>query len=182
MLSKEPQWVAVYTSSRAEKQVCRRLTEMGVENYVPMRRVRHRWSDRVKIVEEPLITSYVFARIKDVQVVPVRELDGVVWLVSFHGEVATIPDEQIDAMRQFVESEKAIAIYETSRLREGATVMVMDGPFEGRKGVIISDCEGGNFAIRIDALSISLVVYIDQNLLHVCQKDKKSKGLFHKND
>lgn len=182
MLSKEPQWIAIYTTSRAEKQVCRRLSEMGIENYLPLRRVRRHWSDRIKIVEEPLIKSYVFARIVDTQLVSVRDLYGVSWVISFRREVATIPDDQIEAMRQFVESEKEVAVMESARLREGASVVIVDGPFEGRKGVIISDCDKGNFAIRIEALNISLVVNIDPLLLRPCKAENSAKGLFYKND
>ncbi len=180
MLSDEPQWVAVYTSSRAEKKVSDRLTEAGIENYLPLRRVKRRWSDRVKIVEEPLIKSYTFARITLKQETPLRGIDGVVWIVAFRGKVATIPDAEIEAMRQFVDSEKTVAVYETSRLKFGAAVEVTDGPFAGRRGEIVSDCVDGNFAIRIDALSFSLVVDIDQNILRPVKTEKKTKGLFYK--
>ena len=180
MLSDEPQWVAVYTSSRAEKKVSDRLTEAGIENYLPLRRVKRRWSDRVKIVEEPLIKSYTFARITLKQETPLRDIAGVVWIVAFKGKVATIPDAEIEAMRQFVDSEKSVAVYETSRLKFGAAVEVTDGPFAGRRGEIVSDCVDGNFAIRIDALSVSLVVDIDQNILRPLKTEKKTKGLFYK--
>ena len=180
MLSDEPQWVAVYTSSRAEKKVSDRLTEAGIENYLPLRRVKRRWSDRVKIVEEPLIKSYTFARITLKQETPLRDIAGVVWIVAFKGKVATIPDAEIEAMRQFVESEKSVAVYETSKLKFGAAVEITDGPFVGRRGEIVSDCQDGNFAIRIDALSFSLVVDIDQNILRAVKADKKAKGLFYK--
>lgn len=180
MLSDDPQWVAVYTTSRAEKQVALRLTEAGIENYLPLRRVKRHWSDRVKIVEEPLIKSYAFARITSKQEYTLRGINGVVWIIAFKGKVATIPDEEIEAMRQFVESEKAVAVYETTKLKFGSTVEVTDGPFEGRRGEIVSDCKDGNFAIRIEALSFSLVVDIDQNILRAVKAEKKAKGLFYK--
>ena len=180
MLSDKPQWVAVYTSSRAEKQVAARLTEAGIENYLPLRRVKHRWSDRIKIVEEPLIKSYTFARITAKQEYSLRGINGVVWIIAFKGKVATIPDEEIEAMRQFVESEKPVAVYETSKLKFGAAVEITDGPFKGRRGEIVSDCKDGNFAIRIDALSFSLVVDVNQNILRALKAEKKPKGLFYK--
>ena len=114
MLSDEPQWVALYTNSRAEKRVADRLTEAGIENYLPLRRVKRHWSDRIKVVEEPLIKSYTFARITARQETSLRNVDGVVWIVAFRGKVATITDEQIEAMRQFVDSEKAVAVYEAT--------------------------------------------------------------------
>ena len=182
MLSDVPQWIAIYTSSRHEKQVALRLAEIGVESYLPLRRVRRHWSDRVKIVEEPLIKSYLFARIRNVDLDRVRAVTGVAWIVSFGKVVATIPDDQIETMRRFVDSEKEIAVYETSCLREGATVEIIEGVLQGCRGVIISGCKEGNFAIRIDALCVSMVAEIDQNLLRVCRGVKKDKGIFHKQE
>lgn len=180
MLSNDPQWVAIYTNSRAEKRVAERLTEAGIENYLPLRRVKHRWSDRIKIVEEPLIHSYAFARITDKQQEKLKGIDGVVWIVSFNQSVAVIPDEQIEAMRQFVDSEKAVALYEASQLHYGAHVEITEGVFEGRRGEIISDCKDGNFAIRIEALSFTLVVGIDPNILRPIRVMAKKKGIFDK--
>ena len=180
MLSDDPQWVAVYTASRFEKKVADRLTEAGIENYLPLRRVKHRWSDRIKVVEEPLIKGYAFARITAKQEYQLRAVNGVVWIIAFKGTIATIPDEEIEVMRQFVESEKAVAVYETSKLKFGARVEITEGPFAGRRGEIISDCKEGNFAIRIEALSFTLVVDIDQNILRAVKAEKKPQGIFYK--
>jgi len=180
MLSDEPQWVALYTNSRAEKRVADRLTEAGIENYLPLRRVKRHWSDRIKVVEEPLIKSYTFARITARQETSLRNVDGVVWIVAFRGKVATIPDEQIEAMRQFVDSEKAVAVYEATQLHYGAHVEITEGVFAGRRGEIVSDCKDGNFAIKLEALSVSLLVDIDQNILRPVKVVKKEKGIFNK--
>lgn len=180
MLSDDPQWVAVYTTSRAEKRVAERITEAGIENYLPLRRVKRHWSDRIKVVEEPLIKSYTFARITARQESLLRNVIGVVWIVAFKHSVATIPDEQIEAMRQFVDSEKAVAVYEASQLKYGVHVEITEGPFAGRRGDIISDCKDGNFAIKIEALNFTLVVDIDQNILRPVRAPKKEKGLFNK--
>lgn len=180
MLSDEPQWVAVYTNSRAEKRVAERLTEAGIENYLPLCRVKRRWSDRIKVVEEPLIKGYAFARITARQETSLRNTEGVVWIVAFQGKVSVIPDEQMETMRLFAESEMAIALYEASQLHYGAYVEVTEGVFEGRRGEIVSDCKDGNFAIKLEALSLSLLVNVDQNILRPVKIVKKEKGIFNK--
>ena len=40
-------------------------TEKKIESYCPLNKVRKKWSDRMKTVEEPLFKSYVFARVND---------------------------------------------------------------------------------------------------------------------
>ncbi|HMJ47328.1 MAG TPA: transcription termination/antitermination NusG family protein, partial [Ferruginibacter sp.] len=53
-------WYVVYTRPRWEKKVAATLDERGVENYCPLNRVNRQWSDRKKVVLEPLFKGYVF--------------------------------------------------------------------------------------------------------------------------
>ena len=59
MMDENP-WYAVYTKSRYEKKLADNLREKGIEAYVPLRKVVRQWSDRKKLVAEPLIRSYCF--------------------------------------------------------------------------------------------------------------------------
>ena len=58
-------WYAVYTKPRWEKKVNSLLLQKGIEVYCPLNKVRRKWSDRIKTIEEPLFKSYVFVKIKD---------------------------------------------------------------------------------------------------------------------
>lgn len=165
MLSRIPQWVAVYTRSRAEKRVVKYLSEKGYESYLPLVERRHKWSDRYKMVEEPLFRSYVFVKIKITDVVPVRETAGVCFIVSFAGDIVTIPDNQIDAVRNMVASKQELAVRESNALKKGARVKIVDGAFAGMEGVLVSKCKEGNFAVQIDAIGLSLITSIDRLLL-----------------
>lgn len=165
MLSRLPKWVAIYTRSRAEKCVADLLERQGYECYLPLVERRHRWSDRYKMVSEPLFRSYVFAKIKNTDVSPVRAVQGVCFLVAFGNEIAVIPDEQIDAIRQLVASKQELFVHETSALKKGTRVRVTDGSFAGLEGILISSCKDGNFAVRIDALDVALITSIDRLIL-----------------
>ena len=59
-------WYAVQTRSRHEKVVAHRLTEQGITTFLPTIQEEHRWSDRKKIVELPLFSCYVFAKVAPV--------------------------------------------------------------------------------------------------------------------
>ena len=65
-------WLAVYTRPRWEKKVDQLLKEKGTESYCPLNKVRRKWSDRVKLIEEPLFKSYVFVKIDDLERTQVR--------------------------------------------------------------------------------------------------------------
>src|ERR1700733_1394825 len=57
------QWYAVQTRSRHEKLVAQRFQEHGITAFLPLLNEVRRWSDRKKIVELPLFSCYVFAKI-----------------------------------------------------------------------------------------------------------------------
>ena len=44
-------WYAIQTKPRWEKKVVTLLNEKAIENYCPLNKVLHQWSDRKKIVE-----------------------------------------------------------------------------------------------------------------------------------
>ncbi|MEY3186716.1 MAG: hypothetical protein RL675_540, partial [Bacteroidota bacterium] len=53
------------------------LEKKGFEAYCPLNKVRRKWSDRMKTVEEPLFKSYVFVRVEQKEMTEVRYVDGV---------------------------------------------------------------------------------------------------------
>lgn len=167
MLSQTPQWVAVYTNPRAEKKVYSRLVDRGFEAFLPLIKERRKWSDRYKIVEIPLFSSYVFAKICLTDVAPLRETLGVSFLVSFLGVVETIPEQQIDAVRRLVNANQRLYVEQMQRMRKGARVRIIEGAFAGMEGELISDNKNGNFAVKIHALQLSLVTHIDRLMLQI---------------
>ena len=53
-------WYALYARSRHEKVVDDLLRRKGIETFLPVRKIKRRWSDRVKLIEEPLFKGYLF--------------------------------------------------------------------------------------------------------------------------
>ena len=64
-MATEKKWYALYTKPRWEKKVYRLLSERGMEAYCPLNKVKKKWSDRIKLVEEPLFKSYVFVHTEE---------------------------------------------------------------------------------------------------------------------
>lgn len=173
MLSTEPQWIALYTKPRAEKQVDRALKEAGYEAYLPIRHELHTWSDRKKWVDVPLIKSYIFVRITKTQLSKVKETEGVAWVVRLGNEVSTIPDWQIQELKDFLAAEMQVHMLTVERLQIGKRVRVHSGPMTGREGVLVSNCVEGNFAVEFTGISMAMVVDMDQDLLEVIEEAPK---------
>jgi transcription antitermination factor NusG len=60
----EEKWYALYTKPRAEKLVHQRLIEVEIEAFLPLQKTIRIWSDRKKMIEKPLLSSYVFVKTK----------------------------------------------------------------------------------------------------------------------
>jgi len=168
-LTDKPQWVAVYTTARAEKAATQRIAQdLLLETYLPMHRVVRQWSDRMKLVEVPLLPSYTFVKMTEHDILNVRQVRGVSGIVSFpNSGIAVIPQQDMDAMRRMVESKEAVHVYNTLSLHEGAAVRVVAGHFEGLEGVIVDKCPDGNFAVQIAHLNIYLVMTLEPAVLQV---------------
>lgn len=173
MLNDTPQWVAIYTNPRAEKTTAKNLQDLGFETYLPLQCKLHRWSDRWKKVEVPLITSYLFVKMRKKDVEPIRSANGVSFIVSWHGNAAVIPDSEIESMRRLVDADAQIHVMNDSELKKGAHVRIIEGQFAGMEGTLISNCSGGNFGISISGLNFALVMDIEASILEPIKTAKK---------
>ena len=63
--SSQRHWHVLYTKPRNEKKVAERLSGAGDTVYCPLQKVRRQWSDRLKVIEEPLFKGYAFIHIED---------------------------------------------------------------------------------------------------------------------
>lgn len=165
MLTAEPQWIALYTNPRAEKKVEQNLLREGYEVYLPIIRELHNWSDRKKWVEVPLIKSYIFVKITSAQEIKMRDIQGVSHIVKFKNNVVTVPEREIQMMKDFIAAEIAVQVRTFEQLRPGRAVRIKSGPLSGMLGILVSDCEEGNFAVQITGISMALVTYIQNELL-----------------
>lgn len=133
----ETKWYAVYTRSRWEKKVSEQLNKLKIENYCPLNRVVRQWSDRKKVIEEPLFNSYVFVRVSLSQMNQVRQVFGLVNFVYWLGKPAVIHDSEINLIKDFVSNHQNIKLEKMS-VTIHDTVKVLDGPFVEMEGTIIS--------------------------------------------
>jgi len=157
-------WYAIYTRPRAEKQVFERLLEKSIDAYLPLQKKMRQWSDRKKLVETPLFSSYVFVNIDRSSYDEVLKTHGVVKYISFEGKAATIPGSQIDNLRIIVDSNAEVETEWETR-RKGERVRVNGGPLRGLEGILISDGGKKKVVVRIDSIDQNLVVEVHVGLV-----------------
>lgn len=93
-------WHIIQTRPRWEKKVADCLDQKGFESYCPVKKVRRKWSDRVKTLEQPLFRSCVLVRIAPEQKTDVRLIDGVINFVYHNGKAAQVKEKDIQMLRK----------------------------------------------------------------------------------
>jgi transcription antitermination factor NusG len=162
-------WYAVYTRPRFEKQVLKGLLDQRIDAYLPLLKTIRQWSDRKKMVEVPLFSSYVFVHIDRSSYDQVLQTHGVVKYVSFEGKAATIPASQIDNLRIIIDSnEKVETTWETRR--KGDRVMVTAGSLKGLKGELITDGDRKKVLVRIHGIDQNLTVEVHSSLIEAIRE------------
>ena len=160
-------WLAIYTRPRWEKKVSLLLSEKGLESYCPLNKVRRKWSDRVKVVEEPLFKSYVFVKIGDEDRSAVRMTPGAINFVYWQGKPAVIRDKEIIAIKRFLNEYENVEVQPID-LKVDERVRITNGTFMDHEGKVL-DVRHKTVKVAIDSLGYILVAYIDRTKLTSAQ-------------
>jgi transcription antitermination factor NusG len=153
-------WLAIYSRPRWEKKVTQLLIEKGLETYCPLNKVRRKWSDRMKLVEEPLFKSYVFVKVNDEDRTIVRMTPGVVNFVYWNGKPALIKEKEITAIKQFLNDYENVEV-KPLNLELNQRVKITPGPLMDQEGAVI-ELNRKTVKVAIDSLGYLLVAYIDR--------------------
>lgn len=138
-MTENKKWFAVYTRPRWEKKVAEILTRKKVENYCPLNKVVHQWSDRKKIIHEPLFTSYVFVRIPTTEMTSVKQTSGVINLVHWLGKPAVIRDSEIETIKAFLSEHSNIRLEKIPiNINVNDRIRIIGGPLREQEGHVLS--------------------------------------------
>lgn len=131
-------WYVLYTRSRHEKKVEEELLKQGFESYCPKTKHLKKWSDRKKIVEEPLFKSYCFVKILENQKYEVLTTLGVVKFISFGGKSATLRSEIVERIKSMLNEFESREV-NIEKLNEKDNVLIKSGVFIDNKGIVLED-------------------------------------------
>lgn len=156
-------WLAIYSRPRWEKKVNKILVENGYECYCPLNKVRRKWSDRVKIVEEPLFKSYIFVKVREAERTAVRMLPGVINFVYWNGKPAVIKEREINTIKRFLNEHENVEVQPIS-VHLNQRVKITSGLLMDQEGQVV-DVQRKTVKVAIDSLGYMLVAYIDKTKL-----------------
>ncbi|MBR9921803.1 MAG: UpxY family transcription antiterminator [Bacteroidetes bacterium] len=160
----EYRWFAVYTRYKGEKMAFRQLSRKGIQAYLPLQKLVRQYTRKVKTVELPLISCYVFVRIIQSEYVKVLETEQVVDFVRFSRNLISIPEREIDIMRRIL-GEGWEVTAEPGGLHKGDEVEIVAGNLTGLHGRLLEEPNRSQVLVNLDRLGYTLRMSIDKKLL-----------------
>ena len=165
MASQDLPWYVLYTKPRNEKKVARRLSEAGYTVYCPLQKVRRRWSDRTKVVEEPLFKSYLFIQIEDHRRDEVFTYPGTGRYLFWLRRPAQVRPVEINTIKKWL-GEYSHEDIDISHIQTGALVRIDSGPFTGEEAVLLDKCNK-KAVVQLKELGLQLSLSLSNSDLSV---------------
>lgn len=169
------QWYALRVKSNCEKVVSTVVRHKGFEEFLPLYRSYHRWSDRQKSVELPLFPGYVFCRIDARFRLPILTVPGALHFVGIGKTPVAIEESEILAIQHAVHSGLPAEPWEY--LRAGQLVRLVQGPLEGLEGILIETRKGYRVVVSVTLLQRSLAVEIERDWVTPIGNDRNPIAL-----
>ena len=153
-------WFAVHTRSKCERKVTTQLNDMQIKSFLPSVKEIRSWSDRRKVIDQPLFPGYVFVRIpsEDRVRVSVLRINGVVGFVGVQGQGIPIPEAEIESIQTLLSSRVPFEPYPF--LRVGEKVRIRGGYLDGIEGILAAKNSDQSVVISIDLIQRSLAVRV----------------------
>lgn len=156
-------WFALYTKPRWEKKVNSLLNDKGIECYCPLNRVKRKWTDRIKTIEEPLFKSYVFVKVDDSERTEVRLTNGVINFVYWNGKPAIVKEKEIQTIKRFLDEHEAVQV-RPMELMPNQVVLITSGAFMDKQAIVL-DANKKEVKVAILSLGQELIATIDKTKL-----------------
>lgn len=156
-------WFTVYTRPRCEKKIAKRLCDKNIETFCPLKRTLRQWSDRKKIVTEPLFASYVFVRITYKEWNLVLSEPCVINFVHWLGKPAVVKDHEINAIKMLI-GECADPVIEKISYSPGDEIRIVSGPLKDSIGIVIN-VKKQKVVLRLTNLSCQISAEIPKRSL-----------------
>ncbi len=160
-------WFVLFVRSNQEKNTALRLTDRGVEHFLPCCRSLRQWKDRRVTLDMPLFPGYVFVHMPFHERSKVLALPNVVSLVGSKNAPAVVSDEEISWIRRSAEHGNAAP---HAYLNVGERVVITGGVLAGMEGILLRKQSKTRVVVSLDAIARSFVVEVDPALVQPARR------------
>ncbi len=158
-----PPWFAVTVRPNLERSAERGLRNQGFEAYLPVQRVKRRWSDRIKEIDAVLFPGYLFCRFEAADRLRILNSPGIVSVAGSGKTPLPVQDEEISNIRTLIASRRELALWPFVRV--GERVRIEGGALEGLSGVVVRARDAWRVVVSVEALSCAVAVEVDADCL-----------------
>ena len=134
------------------------LVRKGIESWCPIQKVERKWSDRKKVIEDPIFKSYVFVHIADEERLQVLQTEGVLNFVHFMGKPAIIKEEEVNNVKLYLlEKDVKIHVESLRAFAENDKVIIRQGVFMDNTGTVLK-ASTRKIYVRLESLEQVMIV------------------------
>lgn len=167
-VQESPKWHIFYCKSRSEKKVLDILTKDNFIAYLPMIEVTRQWSDRIKKVNIPMISGYIFVHCFQSQIYQILQVQNIVSSVKIGKEYLYLRENEIEILRK-VEQNNIFDSIKPIQISNGDKVIVIDGPLKGFEGICEQEMGKSYLLIVVDAIGQMIKVKIQSSFLQLAK-------------
>jgi transcription antitermination factor NusG len=151
-------WFALRVRPNYEKPVAAALRGKGLQEFLPLIRMKRQWSDRVKEMDVPLFPGYLFCRLNLEERMPLITTPGFLYLVGVGKQPEAVDESEISAIQSVLQSGLAITSWPT--LMVGQRVQLKYGPLRGLQGVLTKIANQHRIYVSVTLLKRSISVEV----------------------
>lgn len=177
MSTSNTSWFAIRVKSRCEWAVSEALRQKGFEEFLPLYWSRRRWSDRVKLLQLPLFSGYLFSRFSLADRVPILSTPGVVLIVGTGRTPLPIDTAEVEAIRRAVESGQKVVPW--PHLEIGRRVRIEEGSLQGLEGVLLRFKGTHQLILGVQLLQRAVAVEVPESWVVPCSPPAPAMSASH---
>jgi len=152
-------WHALSLRHQHEAIAARYLFLCGHNVFLPLYSAVHQWRDRNKRLSLPLFPGYLFIQGGLDWKTQILNAPGVSRIIGWSGRPAVIPGEQIDSIRNLLES--SLPVEPHDYVRCGERVRIHEGALRGTEGILVRKKKSLRLVVSVELLGRSASVEVD---------------------
>lgn len=166
--SDDERWYVLRVVPKQEFKSSKFLNVKGIQHYLPIMKKKRQWSDRVKYIDFPVFSGYIFVKIKYLDTyLDILRFKSNIGFIKKEDIPAQMSEEQMFELKTMLEQGDDIRNEPLKKYKQGDKIEIVFGPFKGVKGFITKIKNQHRFSINIELLGRTISTHVNSRHLPV---------------
>jgi transcription antitermination factor NusG len=171
----ERPWYVIQTRSRFEKKCTELLLKKSISVYLPLQKKMKVWSDRMKEIQEPLFSGYLFVQFSENERYSILNTPGVVRFISFGSKYATVNTQQIESIKKAITANITLDVIDVA-IEPGQEVLITSGPFKDNYAQLVRYNGKGKLLLSLDSIGKAILLEIGRTQVEALTNSSRLKA------